>query len=101
MSVVIPTTVKLKAFVTGSSDNFDISGKGEIHGTILTITAHLTDDNRVVDPKTLSLEIIPKGTETKLHEQFANVPYVEDRSKFYFPIKILAGGKNLPLFNQG
>ena len=78
IGVVIPPTVKLKVFVTGSSDNFDISGRVEIHGTILTITAHLTDDNRGVDPKPPSLKSIPKEAEIKIPEKFANVPYVED-----------------------
>ena len=58
IGVVIPPTAKLNVFVTGSSDNFDISGRVEKHGTILTSTAHLTDD---IYPKPLeSLESIHK-----------------------------------------
>ena len=90
--VVIPPTVKLRIFFTCSTDNCDIAGRFEYHGTVYTITAHLLHDMRGVDPPVLSLIDVPKDAEIKIPVDYANVPYVED---FAEEIKLtpIQGGK--------
>ena len=76
--VVIPPTVKRQIFVTCSMDNCDISGRFEYHGTIYTITAHVTQNKPGVDPKPLSLSDVPADAEIKIPKRFSTVPLVDE-----------------------
>ena len=76
--VVIPPTVTQGIFVTTSTDNVDIGGRFEFHGTLYTITAHPTVKNPGIKPKPLSLSSVPNDAEIKIPEKFSKVPLLEE-----------------------
>ena len=75
--VVVPSNIKQKVFTTCAIDNIDESGRYEFHGTALTLTSHLTNDNVGEDPPPLTLEL-PEDILIKLPDNYANVPYIEE-----------------------
>lgn len=75
--VVVPSNIKQKVFTTCAIDNIDESGRYEFHGTALTLTSHLTNDNVGEDPPPLTLEF-PEDILIKLPDYYANVPYIEE-----------------------
>ena len=76
--VVIPPSVPRKIFVTCSTDNCDISGRYEYHGTLYTITAHVTQDNPGECPPPLNFKDGLEDTEIRIPDEYSNVPYIED-----------------------
>ena len=75
--VVVPSNIKQKVFTTCAIDNIDESGRYEFHGTALTLTSHLTNDNVGEDPPPLTLEF-PEDILIKLPDYYANVPHIEE-----------------------
>ena len=57
-------------------DNLDESGRFEFHGTVITMTSHLTHDNLGENPPPLRLDHT-EGAEIHLPDEFATVPYID------------------------
>ena len=75
--VVVPTNCKRGVFSTATTDNIDVSGRTDMHGTSITLIGHLEKDNRGTDPLPLTLDV-PQDTPIELSDEFAKVPFVED-----------------------
>ena len=48
--VVVPSNMKRGVFTTGGVDNIDVSGQFELHGTAISLTNHLTHENKGDNP---------------------------------------------------
>ena len=72
--VVVPVNVKRKVFVTGADDNYD---QNDFHGTVLTLTAHPTNDNPGVDPPLLDLSKLTVNDKVQIPKEYAVIPYAE------------------------
>ena len=77
--VVVPVNCKRGVFTVGTTDNIDVSGRVEMHGTSITLIGQLTNDNLGYDGPPLNLDV-PSDTVIQLPEEFAVVPYVENIS---------------------
>ena len=55
-----PPFVKMRVFVTTSTDNIDIGLRFEVQGTLFTITAHPTKGNPGIDPTPLNHRLLQK-----------------------------------------
>ena len=75
--VVVPTNCKRGIFSTATTDNIDVSGRTDMHGTSITLIGHLGKDNTGNDPLPLTLDV-SEDTPIELADEFAVVPFVED-----------------------
>ena len=75
--VVVPTNCKRNVFSTATTDNIDVSGRTEMHGTSITLIGHVSKGNMGIDPPTLTLDV-PEDTLIELPDEFAVVPFIED-----------------------
>ena len=75
--VVAPSNIRRGVFTTGGVDNIDESGGVELHGTAVSLTNHLTHDNKGVDPLPLMLDT-PEGATIQLSDDFYIVPYIDE-----------------------
>ena len=55
--VVVPSNAKRKVLVTNAADNLDEPRHFEYHGTAITLTSHVSDNNMREDPPPLSLDV--------------------------------------------
>lgn len=77
--VVVPTNCKRGVFTTGTTDNIDVSGRTEMHGTAITLINHISRENSGIDPLPITLDV-PDETPIELAEEFSIVPYIEEKS---------------------
>ena len=71
--VVVPVNCKRCVFITGTTDNIDVSGRTDMHGTSITLICHLSKDNMGVDPLPLLMDV-PDDTLVDLADEYAVVP---------------------------
>ncbi|MES9879344.1 MAG: hypothetical protein ABW185_00490 [Sedimenticola sp.] len=88
--VVVPTNCKRGVFSTATTDNIDVSGRTDMHGTSITLIGHLSKDNIGTDPLPLTLDV-SEDTPIELADEFVVVPFVED----------LGGDINLASIQEG
>ena len=75
--VVVPTNCKRNVFSTAATDNIDVSGRIEMHGTSIIPIGHVSEGNVGIDPPPLTLDV-PDDTPIELPDEFAVVPFIED-----------------------
>ena len=78
-------------FTTGTTDNIDVSGRNEMHGTSITMIGHVTNDNPGEKRPKLDLKIEDEAPLT-LPEEYINVPFIEDCGD-EFRLKSIPEGK--------
>ena len=76
-SVVVFTNIKSCVFVTNVVRNLDESGRYEFHGTVMTLTSHLTHDKLREDPPPLKLDLL-EGEHIQFPIGYAIVPHIDE-----------------------
>ena len=75
--VVVPTKCKHGAFSTATVDNIDVAGRTNMHGTSITLIAHLTRETMGKYPPPLDMDM-PDDSFIEIPDNYAVVHYVED-----------------------
>ena len=75
--VVYPVNIKQGIFVVGGTDNHDISGRVEFHGTASSLTASPTLESPGTDPPDLTYEL-DGDDKIEIPIEFTNVPHIDD-----------------------
>ena len=75
--VVVPSNCQKGVFTTGTTDNIDVSGREDMHGTSITMIGHISHVNGGEKPLQLDFNV-DDDTPVVLPDEFADVPFVED-----------------------
>jgi len=94
--VVLPSNIKRGVFTTGAVDNIDESGRTELHGTAISLTNHLTQENTGISPPALRFDAL-ENANIHLPEDFATVPYVDEHAGG-ISLSTMPDGSALPTF---
>ena len=75
--VVVPSNCQKGVFTTRTTDNIDVSGREDMHGTSITMIGHISHVNGREKPLQLDFNV-DDDTPVVLPDEFADVPFVED-----------------------
>ena len=75
--VVVPSNCQRGIFTTGTTDNIDVKGRREMHGTSITLIGHVSNTNKGQAAPKIEFNTT-EDVPINLPDEYAVVPFIED-----------------------